>query len=340
MAQARTLLEEDVKTQLNRFGIEEGGNAVPIGRLGHLGPNDSEIRDKILASINKEQGKRIELKEAYDRYIRHVGFTYLNRIAALRAMEVRRLLEKETVIRKDKYAGLSERAYYISERQGVSNDSESTRRCFIEAFGEVSQEIKVLFDVNDEYSVLFPSSGVLEKIIQLISVDVPEDDWREEDIIGWIYQYYNSQAREELRKKRRKLRADDVPVVNQFYTSHWLVRALVDNTLGRLWLEMNGRMPKPGNGKVQSAEHLRTPHGDTVDDYCSYLISSRQEPPDRERKSVREIKVLDPACGSGHFLVYAFNVLYRMYLEDEPKTPKEEIPSLILEITCLVLTLI
>ena len=331
VAQARTLLEEDVKTQLNRFGIEEGGSTVPIDRLGHLGANDAEMRDKILASINKEQGKRIELTEAYDRYVRHVGFTYLNRIAALRAMEARGLLEKETVIRRDKYAGLSERAYEISERQGVSNSGESTRLCFLEAFAEVSQEIRVLFDINDEYSVLFPSQGVLEKVIQLISIDVPEDDWHQEDIIGWIYQYYNSEARQELREKRRKLRADDVPVVNQFYTSHWLVRALVDNTLGRLWLEMKGRMPKPGNGVAPSLEHLRNPHGENVDDYCSYLIPSKQESPARESKPVRDLKILDPACGSGHFLVYAFNVLYRMYLEDEPQTPKEEIPRLILE---------
>lgn len=331
VAQARALLEEDVKTQLNRFGIEEGGNAVPIGRLGHLGPDDAELRAKLLASINKEQGKRIELSEAYDRYVRHVGFTYLNRVAALRAMEVRGLLEKETIIRRDKYAGLSQRAYEISERQRVSNTAESTRLCFLEAFREVSQEIKVLFDVNDEYSVLFPSPSILEKVIELVSVDVPEDDWREEDVIGWIYQYYNSEARAELRKKRRKLRADDVPVLNQFYTSHWLVRALVDNTLGRLWLEMKGRMPKPGSGVAPSPEHLRNPNGDKVDEYCSYLIPSRQEPPARKRKPVRDVKVLDPACGSGHFLVYAFNVLYRMYLEDEPQTPKEQIPRLILE---------
>jgi len=160
---------------------------------------------------------------------------------------------------------------------------------------------------------------------------VPEEDWREEEIIGWIYQYYNSEARSKFRKKRRKPTPDDVPVITQFYTPRWLVRVLVDNTLGRLWLEMKGRMPKPGEAKIHDEEKLKNPQGETVDEYCSYLIPLRQDPPPREKKSVREIKVLDPACGSGHFLVYAFNVLYRMYLEDEPETPRAEIPRLILE---------
>jgi len=328
---ARGLLEEDFKTQLTRIGIEEGGKTIPAGRLQHLTREDKELRERVLTAIDKEQGKKIRRTEAYDRFIRHVGFTYLNRIAALRAMEVRGLLERETVVRRDQYAGMSERAYLIAERESLSDPREITRRCLLEAFDEVSQEIKVLFDMSDEYSLLFPSTRVLDSVIELLSVEVPEEDWVEDDIIGWIYQYYNSEARREYRKKRRKPRADDIPVINQFYTPRWLVRALVDNTLGRLWLEMKGRMPKPGEAEPPSEERLRTPQGDTVDEYCSYLIPSRQEPPPRKEKGVREIKVLDPACGSGHFLVYAFNVLYRMYLEDDPDTPREDIPKQILE---------
>ena len=329
--QSRGLLEEDFRTQLKRLGIEEGGKTIPVGRLQHLTPDDRTLREKILTAIDKEQGKKIRRTEAYDRYVRHVGFTYLNRVAALRAMEVRELLSRETVARRDQYAGMSERAYLIAESEGLSDPGEIIRRCLIEAFDEVSQEIKVLFDMGDEYSLLFPGIRVLDQVIELLSVEVPREDWLEDDIIGWIYQYYNSEARSEFRKRRRKPRADDIPVINQFYTPRWLVRALVDNTLGRLWLEMKGRMPKPGEAEAPSEERLRNPQGDTVDEYCSYLILPRQDHPPREEKSVREIKVLDPACGSGHFLVYAFNVLYRMYLEDEPDTSREEVSKLILE---------
>ena len=330
VTQARQLLEEDIKAQLRRLGIEEGGKTLPAGRLAHLRREDKDLRNKILAAIQKEQVRNVKRSEAYDRYVQHVGFTYLNRLAALRAMEVRGLI-KETVIRRDQYAGMSRREYEISERDGISDREEVTKRSLLEAFTEVSKEIKVLFDVNDEYSLLFPSLRVLNNLISLLGEEVPEEDWKEEEIIGWIYQYYNSEARSEFRKRKKKPRPDDIPVINQFYTPRWLVRALVDNTLGRLWLEMKRRTPKPGEVEKPGEEKLRKPQGGTVDEYCSYLIPSIQDPPPREKKSVREIKVLDPACGSGHFLVYAFNVLYRMYLEDEPETPQEEIPRLILE---------
>jgi hypothetical protein len=330
VTQARHLLEEDIRTQLKRLGIEEVGETIPAGRLTHLRREDKELRDKILLAIQKEQVRNVKRSEAYDRYVRHVDFTYLNRLAALRAMEVRGLIT-ETLIKRDQYAGMSRREYELSEREGLSDLTEITKRSLLEAFDEVSQEIKVLFDVNDEYSLLFPSPRSLDRLMSLLGEEVPEEDWREEDIIGWIYQYYNSEARSEFRKKRRKPRPDDIPVINQFYTPRWLVRALVDNTLGRLWLEMKGRIPETGKARAPSEERLRNPQGETVDEYCSYLVPLRQDPLPREKKRVREIKVLDPACGSGHFLVHAFNVLYRMYLEDEPDTPREEIPRLILE---------
>ena len=329
ITQARQLLEEDIRAQLKRLGMEEGGKTVPAGRLAHLGPEDKELRDKILLAIHKEQIRNVKRGEAYDRYVRHVGFTYLNRLAALRAMEVRKLI-KETVIRRDQYAGMSRREYEFSEREGLSDRAEITKRSLLEAFNEVSQEIKILFDINDEYSLLFPSPRTLDKLTSLLGEEVPQEDWCEEAIIGWIYQYYNSDARSEFRKNRRKPRPDDVPVISQFYTPRWLVRALIDNTLGRLWLEMKGRMPKPGESEAPSKERLRKPQGETVDEYCSYLIPVKN-PSSRNMKSVREIRVLDPACGSGHFLVYAFNVLYRMYLEDDSETPRAEIPKLIVE---------
>jgi hypothetical protein len=94
---------------------------------------------------------------------------------------------------------------------------------------------------------------------------------------------------------------------------------------------MSGRCSKFGDSIKRTKEQLENPSGDKVDDFCSYLVPLSPEPPPRQRKRVRDIKVLDPACGSGHFLVYAFDVLFRMYREDEPDTPVEEIPRLVLE---------
>lgn len=330
VGEARKLIEDEVRVQLRRLGIDGGGRAKPIEELPHLNQGDVETRKKVLNAIEKERVGRISQREAYDRYVAHIGFTYVNRLAALRTMEVRGLI-KETVKRRDKYGGRSRREYEIAERQGIYDPYELLRASLLEAFNQVSAEIKVLFDINSEYSLIFPRHRALKELLGLLSEEIPGEDWKEDDIIGWIYQYYNEEARAKFKKERRKPRADDIPVINQFYTPRWVVRALVDNTLGRLWLEMTGRCPKPGDPVKRTREQLENPSGDTVDEFCTYLVPLAQDPPPREEKRVREIKVLDPACGSGHFLVYAFDVLYRMYRGDEPDTPKEEIPRLILE---------
>jgi len=326
---ARRVVEDDVKVQLRRLGIDEDG-IKPVEKLPYLSVEDRELRTKIVEAIEKEKAGDISYGEAFARYVRHVGFTYVNRIAALRAMEVRNLI-KETVIRRDVYGGRSRREYELAERERISGPYELLKAGLVEPFNQVSAEIKVLFDVNSEYSLVFLGHKALLELIRLLSEEVPEEDWKEDDIIGWIYQYYNEEARAEFKKAKRKPKADDIPVINQFYTPRWVVRVLVDNTLGRLWLEMNGRCPKLGDPIKRTKEQLENPSGDTVDEFCSYLVPLSQEPPPREKKRVREIKVLDPACGSGHFLVYAFDVLFRIYREDEPDTPVEEIPRLILE---------
>jgi hypothetical protein len=329
VGQARRIVEDDVRVQLRRLGIDEN-EIKPVERLPHLSVEDKELRAKVVKAIEKEKAGDISYDEAFDRYVRHVGFTYMNRIAALRAMEVRNLI-KETVIRRADYGGHSKREYELSEREHFSDPYELLRAGLVEAFNEVGAEIRVLFDVNSEYCLVFLGHKALLELIKLLSEEVPEDDWKEDDAIGWIYQYYNEEARAEFKRAKRKPKADDIPVINQFYTPRWVVRVLVDNTLGRLWLEMNGRCLKLGDPVKRTREQLENPSGDKVDDFCSYLVPLGQEPPPREKKRVREIKILDPACGSGHFLVYAFDVLYRMYREDEPDTSVEEIPRLILE---------
>jgi hypothetical protein len=329
VGQARRVVEDDVRVQLRRLGIDEN-EIKPVERLPHLSDADKELRQKIIEALEKEQAGDISYCEAFARYVRHAGFTNVNRIAALRAMEVRNLI-KESMIRRDAYGGRSRREYELAERERISDPYELLKAGLVEAFDEVGAEIRVLFDVNSEYSLVFLEHKALLELARLLGEEVPEEDWKEDDIIGWIYQYYNEEARTEFKRAKRNPKADDIPVTNQFYTPRWVVRVLVDNTLGRLWLEMNRRCPKLGDPVKRTSEQLENPSGDKVDDFCSYLVPLSQEPPPRERKRVRQIKVLDPACGSGHFLMYAFDVLFRMYREDEPDTPVDNIPRLILE---------
>ena len=308
--QCRKILEEDVERRLAYYGIMADGTFLESDKLEHLNAEEIEVRKKIELAIQKELVGGLDKKEAVHRYIRHTAFTFLNRIAALRAMEVRGLI-KETIIQRSEYGGRSLREREIAEANPSLSPYEILKSALIQAFKEVSQEIKILFDVNSEYSIIFPSEKACRDVIKLLTEDVTENDWKEDDIIGWIYQYFNDEARKEYRKAKRKPKPDDIPVINQFYTPHWIVKALVDNTLGRLWLEMH---PESKLGE-----------------FCTYMVPLKNGQNKREVKRVREIKVLDPACGSGHFLVYAFDVLYRMYQEDEPNTPASEIPLLILE---------
>jgi hypothetical protein len=137
--------------------------------------------------------------------------------------------------------------------------------------------------------------------------------WREFETLGWAYQYFNSEEREEIRRRlRRKPSADEIPPLNQFYTVSWIVRALVHNTLGRLWLEAH---PESGlRGRLD------------------YVVPARNyfHPPDR-LPAVEEIRILDPACGSGHFLLGAFDLLLEIWQEARPDLPLWQIPTLILE---------
>jgi len=308
--QCRKILEADIEKRLIYYGIMADGTFLDLDELKHLKDEDIETRKRIELAIEKELVGRVSKQQAIERYIRHTAFTFLNRIAALRAMEVRSLV-KETVIQRSEYGGRSLREREISETNPSFSPYEILKTALIQAFKEVSEEIKVLFDTNSEYSFIFPSEKACRDSVRLLTEDVMESDWKEDDIIGWIYQYFNDEARREFRKARRKPTPDDIPVINQFYTPHWIVKALVDNTLGRLWLEMHP------NSKLK--------------EFCTYLVPLKNGQSERDAKKVREIKVLDPACGSGHFLVYAFDVLYQMYQEDEPDTPFSEIPTLILE---------
>ena len=309
--ECRKLLEDEIARRLAYYGIMADGQFLDLAKLPHLTDQEWETRRRLEQAIEKEALGKLTKSEAVKRYIHHVGFTYLNRFAALRAMEVRGSIKKETIVRRDGYGGRSLRERDIAESNPHLTPEQVLKESLIQAFQEVGEEIKVLFDINNEYSLVFPETRACLELIRLLTEEVTDEDWHQDDVIGWIYQYFNSEARKEFRKARQKPRADDIPVINQFYTPDWIVKALVDNTLGRLWLEM---------------------HPDSkIRDFCTYFVPLKEKPPDREIKRVRDIKVLDPACGSGHFLVYAFDLLYHMYMEDEPETSPSEVPALILE---------
>jgi hypothetical protein len=269
-------LEDEISKRLAYYGVMADGSFLDLAKLPHLASEGWGKRQRIEQAIEKEMLGKLAKSEAVKRYVHHVAFTYLNRFAALRAMEVKGLLKKETIIRRDEYGGRSLRERDISDSNPHLTPEQVLKEGLIQAFQEVGEEIRILFDTNNEYSLVFPETRACLELIKLLTEEVTEDDWKQDDIIGWIYQYFNSDARKEFRKSKRKPRADDIPVINQFYTPDWIVKALVDNTLGRLWLEM---------------------HPDSkIREFCTYSVPLKEKPPEREVKPVRDIKVLDPAC--------------------------------------------
>jgi SAM-dependent methyltransferase len=313
---------------------------VPVDSL-QLSTEQARTRRALEAIIDRE-AVGFAARDAWDRtrraigrYVQGAAFTLLNRLAALRAMEVRGLIQ-ETVPRRSEYGGRSVREYRLAEEQPSVSPAQLAERALREAFTEASQEIGALFADDDPYALLLPDPRALRDLLALFGERITGTDWRADDVLGWVYQYYQDQAREAFRRgrgeggQRRQADADELAAINCLYTPDWVVRALVDNSLGRLLLERQDQLQQAfAHGW---AEHeLREPAGDTVASFCRYLVPSTEIDAERVDKPLRELRVLDPACGSGHFLIYAFDVLWRAYRQEEPDVSAEDHATAILE---------
>jgi SAM-dependent methyltransferase len=249
-------------------------------------------------------------------------------------MEVRGLIE-ETVVRRVAYGGRSLREYRLAQAHPGIPPDRVLEQTLQEGFTEAARAIGTIFDREDPYGLVLPDPRSLRQLLRVFGEDIIERDWRADDILGWIYQYYQDEAREAFRTgrgrgQRRTADADELAAINCLYTPHWVVRALVDNTLGRLLLEQQEGFDEAAN-RSWSKEELRESSGETVAEFCRYIVPLAQPGEPRAPKALREIRVLDPACGSGHFLIYAFDILWRAYREAEPAVRPEDHAAAILE---------
>src|SRR5690606_26046441 len=179
---------------------------------------------------------------------------------------------------------------------------------------ELSTEVKVLFDRRDPSSVLWPKRATFEQLLEILNAPELARVWGEDETIGWVYQFFNCKddrkaARyDENGKPKAPQDSRELAVRNQFFTPRYVVQFLTDNTLGRIWYEMR-------NGETRLA------------DACEYMVCKPgEEFAPRPKKDPRDLRVLDPACGSGHFLLYAFDLLLTIYEEAwaDPESPKSE----------------
>lgn len=298
---ARETIENDLHRQLERYGVYDD-ERVDISDLGHLDAYDKQTRSQIDAALDRElEATDDDYERSVKNYVREATKTYLNRLVALKAIEVRGLVT-ETMIKRPEYGNRSEMHRTVDEVAGELTDQpDNGLGVAVElAFTELTDEIGVIFE-ESEHTAIDLDFTVREEILEQLNA-IDESVWESDEAMGWVYQYFGENEREEIDdridEENYKVQDTDVATKTQLFTPRYIVEWMVDNSLGRLWLEMNGE---------------ETDIDD--EDNCFYLAPLEESLVDRDVKDVRDIKVLDPACGSGHMLFYAFDVLYKMYLE-------------------------
>ena len=294
---ARQALEEDFYTQLGgTFDVQVSGEIA--GSSGaHLSAEQSFRRDKIVAAIEHKRASGMKPDAAVADYVRDAAFTTLNRFVALKLLESRDLVQ-ECITKGEQSSGFGE---FCGMAPGVAllPDGAGYRLYLESLFDELSTGVKVLFDRRDAASLLWPKRATFESLLEILNGEELSGVWAEDETIGWFYQFFNSgDERKKMRDESQAPRnSRELAVRNQFFTPRYVVQFLTDNTLGRTWFEMR-------NEKTALAER------------CEYLVRPVDEPTQsREMKDPRDLRILDPACGSGHFLLYSFDLLLTIYEE-------------------------
>jgi len=321
----RQLLEEDLALQLEgTYGVHADGTFERLESLAHLDAVGRADRQAIEAAVHHEElalsgaaGACPEPVEgAVERYVRESAFTFLNRLVALRLMEhPDRGLIQPSIGAGDQSRGflqfglLSPEAVRAQPDPSTGLGTGGGYRLYLGLlFDDMGQALGVLFDRTLPTSILFPTAPCLRQVLALLNDPALEAAWAEDETVGWVYQYFTpTELREEARRASSAPRSSyELAFRNQFYTPRYVVAFLADNTLGRLWWEMRG-------GETRLAEQ------------CKYLVKRegvKREGVKREdvKRDPRELRILDPAGGSGHFLLYCFDLLLIIYDEayDDP----------------------
>lgn len=352
VSDARDLLVMEFTRQLQaEYGMDPAtGEVSGLDRLTHLDDSHREtarlLRDTLEHYLAGSPSRNV--KECLDRIVREQAFTVLNRLCALRMAEARGILFESIA------NGYKSRGFQLYTRlAGIAlGETGDAYRCYLfSVFDEFALDLAVLFDRFSPQGRLFPGEPVLLELLDLINDPEITTLWAEDETIGWIYQYFNSpeerrQLRDESPKAPRNSR--ELAVRNQFFTPRYVVEFLTDNTLGRIWYEMTR-----GNtvlkeqcyylvrrfNEIFLAEGEEAPRQDEPAENLSQeeLLKRPVYIPFRRLKDPREILMLDPACGSMHFGLYAFDLFEKIYeeaweLEGQPERrsfrPQQKIQAL------------
>ena len=355
VTQCRKLLEESTAQALQgRFGIYTIGKKGDVtiednSKMTHLTDEDCACRQDLIDHLKHIEAIGFKPQEALEQLIREIAFTHLNRLCAYKMMEARNLI-RESVSRGLKSQGFF---FYLADHPEVEKFYNSGRqdlayRNFLDWLGgTLSEEIGVLFNPNDPANRIYPPQRVLDDILLLINNFELNGIWAQDETIGWVYQYFiPKELRDKARKESQAPRNSyELAFRNQFYTPRYVVEFLTNNTLGRIWYEMHKGetaikdrcrylVRRPHEVFLNEGEEIPVDSRETRDDLPQEeLLNLPVYIPHRPKKDPREIKILDPACGSGHFLLYCFDLLQVIYEEayDDPDLAislKKDYPTL------------
>lgn len=344
---ARVKLKEQIEQKSYTFGItkneiktvemfedafEVNGNKYNKSLLKH--------RESLVKKINEK---------GFDEVIEEVAYTWFNRLIAIRFMEVNEYLPTGVRVLSSTDSSKVEpdiirdaanldfenlNIDLIYKLQDENNTEELFKYLLIKQCNELGKIMPVVFEEIEDFTELLLPDNLLQEgsIIRDLVTSITEEDFKEQvEIIGWLYQYYISEKKDEVfadLKKNIKITKENIPAATQLFTPDWIVKYMVENSLGRLWLEKL---------KIESGE-LKVENIELKEKWKYYLEEAEQEPEvQKQLEEIREknknlkpedIKFLDPCMGSGHILVYAFDVLYDIY--KSAGYPEREIPKLIL----------
>ena len=334
VAACRKLLTEEFDDQLQSlYGIyAKDGRVLELDKLASLDDDQRAIgallRERIAHLQSGLTGSKTPLADAVQRVLREQAFTLLNRFAALR------MAEERDLVLQCVGDGLNSKGFQVFENVASPDlGSQYERyRVFLDClFDELSLDLGILFDRFSPFGLLFPREPKLKVFLALLNDPELKSLWREDETIGWIYQYFNDEA------ERKKMRKDspaprnsrELAVRNQFFTPRYVVEFLTDNTLGRLWHEMTcgetalrdrcrylvSRPTEIFLKESESAPQDTPSSGAQGNSSQEVLLRTPVHIPYRPLKDPRTIRVLDPACGSMHFGLYAFDLFECIYDE-------------------------
>ncbi len=345
---ARRELMAQVALQARRFGIREDGYDPATADAIEGRPLTADERRQ-RADLIRRLGPvdAPGYKEAYENLVDQAAYTWFNRLIAIRFMElndrlpshVRMLSAADGAFRPQvlrealdvPIEGLD--AAQVSELLRASDDEALFRCLFLAQCRELAACLPDVFEpVGAAMELLLPE-GLLRQgsVVQRLVDDVPEEDWREGvEIVGWMYQYYVSERKDEVFasfKKGSKADAGAIAPATQLFTPDWIVRYLTENSLGRLWLQSHSESHLADQMPYYIPDNLGAEDADA--DSGTRPVGGHLGRPSEPAISPESLRVIDPACGSGHILVYAFRLLAAMY--EETGHIRRDIPRLILQ---------